>query len=72
MGSVSLSSVMHTADSQVLDFVQKCLTWDPSERLTAAQALMHPFISAREIEISSKDSRVALPPIHTVVSASKC
>lgn len=31
-------------DTQFLDFITKCLHWDPSSRMTPAQALRHPWL----------------------------
>ena len=44
-GSRPMSVVMRgKADADVLDFVTKCVQWEPAKRMTAAQALQHPFI----------------------------
>merc|ERR1719265_2043345 len=32
-------------DSDFLDFVASCLIWDPKKRLTAEEALRHPFLA---------------------------
>ena len=44
-----LRSVLQTEDWDFVDFVWGLLQWDPMERMTASQALKHPFI-ARERE----------------------
>ena len=44
---VSLERELGTTDPDFVDFVRKLLRWDPNQRLTASQALQHPFI-ARE------------------------
>ena len=43
-GSKNLSSVLKCKDKQFVDFLQKCLTWDPAERYSAAQAMEHPWV----------------------------
>nr|CDS30251.1 dual specificity [Hymenolepis microstoma] len=36
-------------DPQLIDFLSRCLCWDPQERITAREALRHPWICANEI-----------------------
>lgn len=33
------------ADSGMIDLIQRCLQWDPASRITASQALQHPWIT---------------------------
>ena len=40
-----LQSVLQTEDADFVDFVRGLLQWDPMERMTASQALKHPFIA---------------------------
>lgn len=40
-----LSSFLKTSDQHLLDFISKCLDWDPAKRITAAKLLNHPFIA---------------------------
>lgn len=42
---VSLERELGTTDPDFVDFVRKLLRWDPNQRLTASQALQHPFIA---------------------------
>jgi len=42
--TVDLASAMLHTDDDMIDFVRKCLTWDPAARLTPADALGHPFL----------------------------
>jgi dual specificity tyrosine-phosphorylation-regulated kinase 2/3/4 len=46
--SVSLPRVVKSADPHLLDFLRKCLAWDPDARPTAQQALQHPWIRVPE------------------------
>ena len=43
-GSKSLLSVLKDADKMFIDFVEKCLEWDPKLRLTPENAMRHPWI----------------------------
>ncbi|VDO04571.1 unnamed protein product [Rodentolepis nana] len=36
-------------DPPLIDFLSRCLCWDPQERITAREALQHPWICANEI-----------------------
>lgn len=40
-----LGAMVHPAHYLFLDFVRKCLTYDPNSRMTAAEALNHPFLT---------------------------
>jgi len=44
-GSRDLASVLRTSDRNFLSFLQGCLEWDKSTRLTPDQALQHPWIA---------------------------
>ncbi|CAG9461229.1 unnamed protein product [Pedinophyceae sp. YPF-701] len=43
-GNKSLKGVLGGSDAGFIDFVRRCLTWDPEERLTPDEALNHPWI----------------------------
>ncbi|EJD53401.1 kinase-like protein [Auricularia subglabra TFB-10046 SS5] len=44
-GSKTLADVLKCQDEVFLDFIAKCLQWDPERRLKPAPALRHPFIA---------------------------
>ncbi|SOV09854.1 related to MAP kinase [Ustilago sp. UG-2017a] len=46
MPAVPLEKLYPNANPEALDLVAKLLTWDPDQRLTAEQALMHPWLKA--------------------------
>lgn len=43
----SLKARLRTEDVEFIDFIEKILKVDPSERLSAEEALQHPWITAR-------------------------
>jgi dual specificity tyrosine-phosphorylation-regulated kinase 2/3/4 len=40
-----MTSVLHCTDLAFIDFLEKCLAWDPAKRLKPSEALNHPFIT---------------------------
>jgi dual specificity tyrosine-phosphorylation-regulated kinase 2/3/4 len=43
-GSRSLGDVMNCDNENFLDFVSKCLVWDPTKRIHPREALLHDWI----------------------------
>lgn len=46
VGSKTLQSVLKTDDDLFVDFIAKCLAWDPERRLKPDPAMRHPWILA--------------------------
>lgn len=55
---VNLSDLMKGACPDVVDLVERLLQFDPEERLSAAQALEHPYVA----EFRDKDSEICADP----------
>jgi len=47
-GTKPLSSAVRTTHLGFLDFLEQCLRWDPSERITPSEALKHDWITGRD------------------------
>eukprot|EP00040_Diaphanoeca_grandis_P007054 m.39522 g.39522 ORF g.39522 m.39522 type:complete len:518 (+) comp18222_c0_seq2:187-1740(+) len=45
-GTKTLTSMVGSDNAVYLDFIEKCLTWDPATRMTPSQAMEHPFITS--------------------------
>ncbi|KAJ0069584.1 hypothetical protein NL108_010409, partial [Boleophthalmus pectinirostris] len=43
-GSKEMSEALKTNDALFLDFIQRCLTWDPTKRMTPDEGLQHQWI----------------------------
>ncbi|KZT56992.1 kinase-like protein [Calocera cornea HHB12733] len=53
-GTKTLQQVLKTDDENFVDFIAKCLIWDPERRLKPQPALRHPFLTAgRRARITS-------------------
>jgi dual specificity tyrosine-phosphorylation-regulated kinase 2/3/4 len=52
--SVNLQRVLQTNDTNLVDFMTKCLTWDQALRMTVHQALEHPWINTKEVVIPER------------------
>lgn len=42
--SKSLSQLLRSASASFIDFIEKCLEWDPQQRITPLDALQHEWI----------------------------
>lgn len=42
--SKNWKTVIGCTDDNFIDFIKKCLVWEPSERMTPREALLHPWI----------------------------
>jgi serine/threonine protein kinase len=42
----SLTNTVPTNDASFLDFLRKCLNWNPKERMSAEEGLQHPWITS--------------------------
>lgn len=63
-GSRALSQAVPSKDPAFLDFITKCLAWDPADRMTPREAAHHPFVTGR-----TDDTAEHLPASMTVDSA---
>lgn len=45
-GSKTLMAVLRCDDELFVDFIAKCLVWDPERRMKPQAALRHPFVAA--------------------------
>lgn len=43
-GTKVLDDVLESEDASFVDFIEKCLEWDPNKRMTPDQAIRHPWI----------------------------
>jgi dual specificity tyrosine-phosphorylation-regulated kinase 2/3/4 len=44
VGSIKIEEVIGSTDPTFIDFIQRCLEWDPVKRITPADALMHEWV----------------------------
>ena len=43
-GSKPIESVVKTDDKKFLDFLHRCICWDPNDRMTPTEALNHEWV----------------------------
>ncbi|KAI9005691.1 kinase-like domain-containing protein, partial [Hyaloraphidium curvatum] len=57
----TLPGVLRCTDTVFIDFIERCLDWDPAKRMTPAQALQHEFITGASASVPAP-----VPPVRTV------
>jgi len=61
-GTKSLAQVLRTDDHVFVDFIAKCLVWDPERRMKPQAALRHEFItSGRRTRLTSPSPSISKP-----------
>jgi len=53
----ALSSKFENLSKKCIDLLQGLLTWDPDERLTINEALLHPFVVESPYPVRSEEIR---------------
>jgi dual specificity tyrosine-phosphorylation-regulated kinase 2/3/4 len=56
--SLSLSAALSTDDPLLIQFLTKCLDWDPDRRMTAEQAREHPWLHPKTVTIGGKPTKI--------------
>jgi dual specificity tyrosine-phosphorylation-regulated kinase 2/3/4 len=73
-GGRPLASACGSSDPQFIDFVSRCLAWDPADRMKPQEALRHPYIASKRRPTTkrsySEDGLVALLTQRTSKSGS--
>lgn len=59
----SIKTATRINDPLLLDLLSKCLEWDQTKRITAGQALKHPWFFAKEVTIPPAKSTNLLPDL---------
>ncbi|KAK9369184.1 kinase-like domain-containing protein [Lipomyces kononenkoae] len=52
--SKDLAQVLRTDDAAFIDFIASCLLWDPALRLKPDDAVRHPFITGKKMDMRSQ------------------
>jgi len=61
-GTKSLAQFLRCNDEDFVDFISKCLTWDPEKRIQPQAAMRHPFITgSRRAKVSPSPAKALLP-----------
>jgi dual specificity tyrosine-phosphorylation-regulated kinase 2/3/4 len=60
----TLRHVLHCQDERFLDFVARCLCWDPSKRMRPDEGLRHEWIT--EGAIDNKTSIVSVSSVRSI------
>ncbi|KAJ8381776.1 hypothetical protein SKAU_G00025540 [Synaphobranchus kaupii] len=67
--SKDMASVLKTSDPQFLDFLKRCLMWDPAKRMTPDEAMQHEWIQdLRFHKIRPKTRLVKKPGEHSSIT----
>jgi dual specificity tyrosine-phosphorylation-regulated kinase 2/3/4 len=69
-GTKTLAQVLRCNDDDFVDFISRCLVWDPERRMKPQTALRHPFIASSKTKGKAKLQHVEPPVTSKAVSLS--
>ncbi|CAD8163964.1 unnamed protein product [Paramecium pentaurelia] len=52
--SINLNELLKTTEEDLVDFIQKCLVWEPELRMKANEAIQHPWIKGQALQEKNK------------------
>ncbi|KAF5357893.1 hypothetical protein D9756_001787 [Leucocoprinus leucothites] len=70
-GSRTLAQALKCNDEEFVDFIAKCLVWDPERRMKPQTAMRHPFIMAGKRRLASVTSSTRSTPSSSSLSGSR-
>ncbi|KAJ9107169.1 hypothetical protein QFC19_002829 [Naganishia cerealis] len=71
-GSKTLAAVLKSDDPLFVDFITKCLIWDPERRLKPSNAMHHPWILAsKKIKAAHQSPASSIPSTPRVLGPSR-
>ncbi|CAA7267975.1 unnamed protein product [Cyclocybe aegerita] len=57
-GTKTLAQVLRCNDEEFVDFIAKCLVWDPERRIKPQAAMRHPFVTAgRKVKVPATTTK---------------
>jgi dual specificity tyrosine-phosphorylation-regulated kinase 2/3/4 len=61
VGSTTIENLTHLTDKLLVDLLKKCFVWEQDKRITAADALNHPWFTVKEITSARTSTQHLLP-----------
>nr|OQO23649.1 hypothetical protein B0A51_11334 [Rachicladosporium sp. CCFEE 5018] len=59
--SRTLSQALKTDDEAFIDFIARCLRWDPDRRMKPDEAISHPFVTGLPMPSAQPQQRLGIP-----------
>ncbi|XP_068988430.1 probable serine/threonine-protein kinase dyrk2 isoform X2 [Bombus flavifrons] len=68
-GSRNLAIALRCTDTLFVDFVRRCLEWDPQKRMTPDEAMRHEWLNSSSFHVSSSTSTIAASTVNANTNA---
>ncbi|XP_043517201.1 probable serine/threonine-protein kinase dyrk2 isoform X5 [Frieseomelitta varia] len=68
-GSRNLAVALRCTDALFVDFVRRCLEWDPKKRMTPDEAMRHEWLNSSSFHVGSSTSTIAASTVNANTNA---
>ncbi|KAK9309700.1 hypothetical protein QLX08_000701 [Tetragonisca angustula] len=68
-GSRNLAVALRCTDALFVDFVRRCLEWDPKKRMTPDEAMRHEWLNSSSFHVGSSTSTIAASTVNANANA---